>query len=62
MAVRRISIPIDTDIADKAAKIRGVKLRTETVEVALREIVALKRFKKLMKKHAGKLSFDGCTE
>ena len=49
-------------VADEAAKILGVKSRTEAVRIALREIVALKRFKNLMKKNAGKLSFDGYVE
>jgi len=53
------SIRLDTDLADEAAKILGVKSRTEAVHVALREIVALKRFKDLMRKHRGKLSFAG---
>jgi hypothetical protein len=39
-----------------------VKSRTEAVHVALCEIVALKRFKELMKKNAGKLSFAGHGE
>jgi Arc/MetJ family transcription regulator len=56
------SIRLDTRLADEAAKILGVKSRTEAVHIALREIVALKRFKKLMKKNAGKLSFDGYVE
>jgi hypothetical protein len=29
------------------------------VHIALREVVALRRFKKLMKKYAGKLEFAG---
>jgi Arc/MetJ family transcription regulator len=62
MAVKRSSIRLDTDLADEAAKILGAKSRSEAVDVALREIVALKRFKKLTKKQAGKLSFDGYTE
>jgi Arc/MetJ family transcription regulator len=62
MAVKRSSIRLDADLAEEAAKILGAKSRTEDVDVALREIVALKRFKKLMKKQAGKLSFDGYTE
>jgi len=53
------SIRLDTDLADEAAKILGLKSRTEAVHVALKEIVALKRFKNLMKKHAGKLMFAG---
>lgn len=62
MAVTMTSIRLDTQLADEAAKILGVKSRTEAIHVALREIVALKRFKMLMKKQAGKLSFDGYVE
>ena len=62
MAVTMTSIRLDTQLADEAAKILGVKSRTEAVHIALREIVALKRFKNLMKKNAGKLSFDGYVE
>jgi Arc/MetJ family transcription regulator len=62
MAVTMTSIRLDTHLADEAAKILGVKSRTEAVHIALREIVALKRFKKLMKKQVGKLSFDGYVE
>lgn len=62
MAVTMTSIRLDTHLADEAAKILGVKSRTEAVHVALREIVALKRFKKLMRKHAGKLPFAGLGE
>jgi Arc/MetJ family transcription regulator len=49
-------------LADEAVRVLGVKSRTEAVHVALREVVALKRFKKLMKKHAGKLPFTGHGE
>ena len=56
MSVSLTSIRLDTQLADEAAKILGVKSRTEAVHVALREIVALKRFKVLMKKNEGKLS------
>ena len=55
-----ITIRINTRLVDEAAKILGAKSRTEAVHIALREIVALSRFKKLMKKHAGKLEFAGC--
>jgi Arc/MetJ family transcription regulator len=53
------SIRLDTQLADEAARILGVKSRTEAVHAALREIVALERFKALMTKNAGKLSFEG---
>jgi len=62
MAVAMTSIRLGTQLADEAAKLLGVKSRTEAVHVALREIVALKRFKKLMRKHKGKLSFAGGGE
>ena len=56
------SIRLDTRLADEAAKVLGVKNRTEAIHLALREIVALKRFKTLMKKNEGKLSFAGHRE
>ncbi len=62
MAVKLTSIRLDTQLADEAVKILEVKSRTEAVHVALREIVALRRFKDLMKKNVGKLSFDGYVE
>jgi Arc/MetJ family transcription regulator len=62
MAVTMTSIRLDTHLADEAKKALGVKSRTEAVHVALREIVALKRFKDLMKKNAGKLTFAGHGE
>jgi len=62
MAVTMTSIRLDTHLADEAAKVLGVKSRTAAVHVALREIVALKRFKTLMRKHDGKLSFAGHGE
>ena len=62
MAVKLTSIRLDIHLADEAVKVLGVKSRTEAVHVALHEIVALKRFKDLMRKHAGKLSFAGHGE
>ena len=62
MSVNLTSIRLDTQLADEAAKVLGVKSRTEAVHVALREIVALKRFKALMKKNEGKLSFANLGE
>jgi len=62
MAVTMTSIRLDTHLADEAAKVLGVKSRTAAVHAALREIVALKRFKTLMRKHVGKLSFAGHGE
>lgn len=62
MPVALTSIRLDTRLADEAARILGVKSRTEAIHIALREIVALQRFKTLMKKNAGKLSFAGHRE
>jgi Arc/MetJ family transcription regulator len=62
MPVTMTSIRLDTHLADEAARVLGVKSRTEAVHVALREIVALKRFKDLMRRHSGKLSFAGSGE
>jgi Arc/MetJ family transcription regulator len=59
MAVTMTSIRLDTQLADEAAKILGARSRTDAVHTALREVVALRRFKRLMKKHAGKLKFVG---
>lgn len=59
MAKSMSSIRLDTQLADEAAKVLGVKSRTEAVHVALREIVALKKFKDLMVKQAGKFTFEG---
>jgi len=62
MTLTITSIRLDTHLDDEAAKVFGVKSRTEAVQVALKEIVALKRFKDLMRKNAGKLSFAGHGE
>jgi Arc/MetJ family transcription regulator len=62
MAVPLTSIRLDTKLADEAARVLGVKSRTEAVHVALREIVALEKFKALMKKYGGKLEFAGSDE
>ncbi len=52
------SIRLDTKLADEAVRVLGVKSRTEAVHVALREIVRLNGFKKLMKDSGGKLKFE----
>jgi Arc/MetJ family transcription regulator len=62
MAVTMTSIRLDTALADEAAKVLGVKSRTAAVHAALREIVALKKFKDLMRKNAGKLKFKALDE
>jgi len=62
MAVTMTSIRLDTDLADEAVRVLKAKSRTDAIHIALREIVGLKRFKKLMKKSEGKLSFKGYVD
>jgi Arc/MetJ family transcription regulator len=62
VAATMTSIRLDTRLADEAVKILGAKSRTDAIHIALREIVALKRFKKLMKKYEGKASFEGYVD
>ena len=62
MAVTMTSIRLDTHLSDEAKKVLGAKTRTEAIHAALREVVALKRFKALMRKHAGKLPFAGHSD
>ncbi len=56
------SIRLDRRLADEAARLLGVKSRTEAVHAALREVVALRRFKALMTRYGGKLKFEGLDE
>jgi Arc/MetJ family transcription regulator len=56
------SIRLNKELADEAAKVLGAKSRTEAIHLALEEVVALKRFKELMTKNAGKLKFAGSDE
>jgi Arc/MetJ family transcription regulator len=49
-------------LADEAVRVLGAKNRTEAVHLALKEIVALKKFKNLMARHAGKLTFEALDE
>jgi Arc/MetJ family transcription regulator len=62
MAVTLTSIRLDTKLADEAVRVLGVKSRTEAVHVALKEIIGLKRFKKLMAKYEDKATFAGYDE
>ncbi len=55
---------LDKRLVDEATRILGAKSRTEAVHKALREGVALRRFKKLMKKifHCDKSVYVITTE
>lgn len=57
MTARRTSVRVDAHLVDEARKLLNVRSRTEAIHTALREVVATRRFRALMRKHAGKLSF-----
>ncbi len=57
-SVKMTSIRLDTKLADDAVKALGAKNRSEAVHMALREVVALKKFKELMSNYGGKLKFE----
>lgn len=57
-SVKMTSIRLDTNLADYAARVLGAKNRSEAVHIALKEIVALKKFKDLMLRYGGKLKFE----
>jgi Arc/MetJ family transcription regulator len=59
MAGTTTLIKLDAQLVDEAMRVLGAKSRTEVVHMALLEIVWLRHFKKLMKKHAGKHKFQG---
>ncbi len=56
--VKITSIRLNTTLADEAMQVLHVKSRSEAVHAVLREVVALEKFKNLMKKHGGKLTFE----
>ncbi len=56
--VKMTSIRLDTKLADDAVRALGAKSRSEAVHIALREVVALKKFKELMARHGGKMKFE----
>ena len=58
-SIKMTSIRLDTKLADDAVKVLGAKNRSEAVHIALREVVALKKFKGMMSKYGGKLKFEG---
>lgn len=62
MSIAMTSIRLDTDLADEAVKVLGAKSRTEAIHLALKEVIALQRFRDLMIKNAGKLQFAKADE
>lgn len=58
-SVKMTTIRLDMKLANEAVKTLGAKSKSEAVHMALKEIVALKKFKDLMTEHGGKLKFEG---
>jgi Arc/MetJ family transcription regulator len=56
------SIRLKTKLADEAAKVLGVKTRTEAIHEALERVIRTEKRKAIMRKYAGKLSFPGYDE
>lgn len=56
-SIKMTSLRLDTKLADEAVEALGAKNRSEAIHTALKEVVALKKFKELMSKHGGKLEF-----
>jgi len=56
--VKMTTIRLDMKLANEAVKSLGAKSMSEAVHMALREVVALKKFKDLMKVYGGKLHFE----
>lgn len=53
----KTSVRIDAQLVDEATETLRARSRTAALHTALKEIVELHRFKKLMKKNGGKLKF-----
>ena len=57
--MRRKTTKVNTKPIDAALKTLGAKSPADTVATVHKEIMALRRFKDLMTKNAGKLKFSG---
>ena len=57
--VRMTSIRLDLNLANRAVRMLGANSRSEAIHMALREVLALEKFKALMQKHGGKMRFSG---
>ena len=65
MAAKRTkmtTIRLDIALADKAKRALGAKSRTDAVHQALKEVVYLDHFKRVMLKYGGKLKFEGYVD
>ena len=57
-SVKMTTIRLDMKLANEAEKTLGAKSMSEAVHMALKEAVALKKFKVLMTNYGGKLKFE----
>jgi hypothetical protein len=62
MAQRKKRIPSRDRCAANASKLSNLKIVREKILDAIREEIALLRFKKLMLENAGKFTFADCDE
>jgi Arc/MetJ family transcription regulator len=58
-SIKKATIRLDTKLANEAVKALGAKSKSEAVHIALKEVVALKKFKDQMTERGGKLKFEG---
>lgn len=56
--IKMTTIRLDMKLANEAVKSLGAKSMSEAVHMALREVVALQKFKSLMSASGGKLNFE----
>lgn len=56
------SIRLNAKLADEAVSLMGANSRTEAVHAALEEVVTALRFKKMVKRYAGKGEFANSDE
>ena len=56
--VKMTTIRLDMKLASEAVKSLGARSMSEAVHMALREVVALSKFKTLMSAYGGKLHFS----
>ena len=62
MATSRTSIRLNKQPADETVKELGLKSRTEAGHMVVKELEALRKFKNLMAKYSGRLSFEALGE
>ncbi len=55
----KITVQVDKRLLDQITEMYATKNQNYAVNSVLREFVTLNRFKKLMKRHAGTLEFEG---